>query len=75
MAEKAEVDAKAKIQAEDRVAFALLEERSRAVLKTLYDHGLEKPLATDEEGPAQLLPYLVEALEEVVNGIGPISET
>ena len=26
------------------------------------------------DGPAQLLPYLVEALEEVVSGIGPMAE-
>ena len=43
-------------------------------LKTLYKKGLEKPLTTDEDGPAQLLPYLVEALEEVVHGIGPMVE-
>ena len=62
-AEKAELDAKTKVLAEDRAAFALLEERSRVALKALYEKGLEKPLATDEDGPAQLLPYLVEALE------------
>ena len=70
-AEKAELDAKAKVLAEDRAAFALLEERSPVALKALYEKGLEKPLTTDEDGPAQLLPYLVEALEEVVSGIGP----
>ena len=43
-------------------------------LKALYEKGLEKPLATNEDGPAQLLPYLVEALEEVVSGIGPMAE-
>ena len=43
-------------------------------LKALYEKGLEKPLTTDEDGPAQLLPYLVDALEEVVHGIGPIAE-
>lgn len=73
-AEKVELDAKAKVLAEDRVAFALLEERSRAALKTLYDHSLEKLLATDEDVPAQLLPYLVEALEEVMNGVRPVAE-
>ena len=35
---------------------------------------MEKPLATNEDGPAQLLPYLVEALEEVVSSIGPMVE-
>ena len=73
-AEEAELDAKAKVLAEDRAAFALLEERSRVALKALYEKGLEKPLTTDEDGPAQLLPYLVEALEEVVSGIGPMAE-
>ena len=43
-------------------------------LKALYEKGLEKPLATDEDGPAQLLPYLVEALEEVVSSVGPMAE-
>ena len=43
-------------------------------LKSLYEKGLEKPLTTDEDGPAQLLPHLVKALEEVVEGIGPMAE-
>lgn len=72
--EKAELDAKAKVLAEDRAAFALLVERSRVALKTLYEKGFEKPLTTDEDGPAQLLPDLVEALEEVANDIGPMAE-
>ena len=42
--------------------------------KALYEKGLERPLTTDEDGPAQLLPYLVVALEEVVSGIGPMAE-
>ena len=41
------------------------------VLKSLYEKVLEKPLTTDEDGPAQLLPHLVKALKEVVEGIGP----
>ena len=49
---EADLDAKARVLAEDCVAFAELEDRSRKALKTLYDHGLEKPLATDEDGPA-----------------------
>src|SRR4051812_46817560 len=40
----------------------------------MYEHGLGKSLATDEDGPAQLLPFLVEALEEVVDGVGPMAE-
>ena len=60
--------------AKDRVAFAELEKRSRKALRTLYEHGLEKPLDTDEDGPAQLLPYVVKALEEVVEGLGPMAE-
>ena len=67
-AEEAELGAKVKVLAKDRTAFALLEERSRVALKTLYEKGLAKPLTTDEDGPAQLLPYLVEALEEVADG-------
>ena len=43
-------------------------------LKTLYEKGLVRPLTTDEDGPAQLLPHLVKALEEVVEGIGPMTE-
>ena len=50
-AEKAELDAKAKVLAKDHVAFALLEERSRVALKTLYEKSLEKPLATDKDDP------------------------
>ena len=60
--------------AEDRVAFADLEKRSRKALRMLYEHGLEKPLDTDEDGPAQLLSLVVEALEEVIEGLGPMSE-
>ena len=74
-AEKAELDAKAKVLAEDRAAFKSLEERSRAALRSLYEKVLEELLATDDEGPTQLLPYLVEALEEVVSSIGPLAET
>ena len=73
-AEKAELEAKAKVLAEDRVAFTSLEERSRVALRALYEKGLEEPLATDDEGPTQLLPHLVAALEEVVGGIGPLVE-
>nr|XP_020197002.1 actin cytoskeleton-regulatory complex protein PAN1-like [Aegilops tauschii subsp. strangulata] len=69
-----DLDAKAKVLAEDRTAFALLEKRSRVALKALYEKGLEKPLTTNEDGPAQLLPCLVAALEEVVSGIGPMAE-
>ena len=35
---------------------------------------MEETLATDDEGPTQLLPYLVAAFEEVVSGIGPLAE-
>nr|XP_040251889.1 formin-like protein 5 [Aegilops tauschii subsp. strangulata] len=73
-AEVAELAAKPKVLAEDRAAFALLEKRSREALKSLYEKGLERLLTTDEDGPAQLLPYLVAALEEVVSGIGPMAE-
>ena len=40
----------------------------------LYEHGLDKSLATDEDGPARLLPLLVKGLEEVVDGVGPMAE-
>ena len=42
-----DLDAKVKVLAEDRVAFTLLEKRYREALKSLYEKGLEKPLATD----------------------------
>ena len=48
--------------------------QSRAALRSLYEKVLEELLATDDEGPTQLLPYLVEALEEVMSGIGPLAE-
>ena len=73
-AEKAELEAKAKVLAEDREAFKLLEERSQTALQSLYEKGLEEPLAASNEAPAQLLPYLVDALEDVVSGIGPMAE-
>nr|XP_020153814.1 uncharacterized protein LOC109739133 [Aegilops tauschii subsp. strangulata] len=49
-----------------------LEERSCVELRALYEKGLEELLATDDEGPTQLLPHLVAVLEEVVGGIGPL---
>ena len=73
-AERTELDAKAKVLAEDRVAFAKMEKRARAALKTLYESGLEEPLAGAEDGPAKLLPFLVRALEDVVDGLGPTAE-
>ena len=47
---------------------------SREALQELYGKGLKKPLVTDEEGHAELLPQLVTTLEGVVNGIGPMVE-
>ena len=73
-AKKAQLEAKAKVLAEDRVAFKSLEMRSREALQELYEKGLEKTLMTDDDGPAQLLPQLVTVLEDVVNGIGPMVE-
>ena len=52
----AELDGKARVLAEDRVAFKSLQLRSHEALQELYEKGLEKPLVTDDEGPAQLLP-------------------
>ena len=51
-----------------------MEEWARASLKTLYDGGLEKPLAGAEDGPAKLLPFLVHALEDVAIGLGSMAE-
>nr|XP_020191656.2 tol-Pal system protein TolA-like [Aegilops tauschii subsp. strangulata] len=68
------LEQKVEVLAEDHTAFKLLEERSRKALRSLYKKGLEEPLATANEGPAQLFPYLVEALEEVVSGEGNIIE-
>ena len=56
------------------MAFAKMEKRARAVLKTLYEGGLEEPLAGAEDGPAELLPFLVRALEDVIDGLGPTAE-
>nr|XP_020154735.1 MAP7 domain-containing protein 1-like [Aegilops tauschii subsp. strangulata] len=74
-AKEADLDTKTKVLAEDRAAFIDIEERSRAALKTIYEKGLERPLVTDEDGPAQLLPFLVEALEEVVEGVATCTFT
>nr|XP_020168557.2 MAP7 domain-containing protein 1-like [Aegilops tauschii subsp. strangulata] len=73
-AEKAQLEVKAKVLAEDRVAFKTPELKSREALRELYGKGLKKPLVTDEEGPTKLLPQLLTALEGVVNGIGPMVE-
>ena len=56
------------------MAFAKMEKRARAALKTLYDSGLESPLAGAKDGPAKLLPFLVHALEDVALGLGPMAE-
>ena len=56
------------------MAFAKLEKKARATLKTLYESGLEEPLAGAEDGPAKLLPFLVDALEDVADGLGPTVE-
>ena len=69
-----ELDDKARVLAEDRVAFAEMEEKARASLKTLYESGLESPLAGEEDGPAKLLPFLVRALDDVALGLGPTAE-
>ena len=49
-AERTELDAKAKVLTEDRVAFAKLEKKARGILKTLFESGLEEPLARAEDG-------------------------
>ena len=73
-ARKVELDGKARVLAEDRVAFAEMEEKARASLKTLYESGLESPLAGEEDDPAKLLPFLVRALDDVALGLGPMAE-
>src|SRR4051812_30071520 len=73
-ATKAELDAKARVLAEDRVAFADMEKDARASLKTLYESGLDCPLAGDGDGPAKLLPFLVKALGDVALGLIPTVE-
>ena len=73
-AKKIELDGKARVLAEDRVAFAKLEVKARTLLKSLYDSGLESPLAGAKEGPAKLLPFLVRALKDVALGLGPTAE-
>ena len=73
-AKKIELDGKARVLAEDRVAFMKLEVKARTLLKTLYDSGLESPPAGTEEGPAKLLPFLVRGLEDVALGLGPTAE-
>nr|XP_020156658.1 nascent polypeptide-associated complex subunit alpha, muscle-specific form-like [Aegilops tauschii subsp. strangulata] len=73
-AERVQLEIKAKVLAEDREAFKSLEERSREVLRELYEKDLEKPLVTDDDGPAQLLPQLITVLEDVISGIGPMVE-
>ena len=45
-----------KAAAAGRDAFVSLELRSRTVLQTLYGEGYEEPLATSEEGLAEMLP-------------------
>ena len=73
-AKRIELDGKARVLAEDRMAFAKLEVKARTLLNSLYDSGLESPLAGAEDGPAKLLPFLVRALEDVTLGLGPTSE-
>ena len=55
-AKEADLDAKARVLAKDRTAFSTFGERSRVALKTLYEKGLERPLTTDEDGPASCFP-------------------
>ena len=56
------------------MAFTEMEAKARSSLRTLYDSGLESPLAGAEDGPAKLLPFLVRALEDVALGLGPTAE-
>ena len=56
------------------MAFAKMEAKARSSLRTLYNSGLESPLAGAEDGPAKLLPFLVHGLEDVALGLGPTAE-
>ena len=73
-AKKVELDGKARVLPEDREAFTEMEVKARTLLRSLYDSGLESPLAGTEDGPAKLLPFLVRALEDVTLGLGPTAE-
>ena len=56
------------------MAFTEMEAKARSSLRTLYDSGLESPLAGAKDGPTKLLPFLVHALEDVADGLGPMVE-
>ena len=56
------------------MAFTEMEAKARSSLRTLYDSGLESPLAATKDGPAKLLPFLVRALEDIALGLGPTAE-
>ena len=71
---KVELDDKALVLAEDREAFTEMELKARTLLRSLYDSSLESPLASAEDGPAKLLPFLIRALEDVTLGLGPTAE-
>lgn len=73
-AKKVTLDGKARVLAEDREAFTEMEVKARSLLRSLYDSGLESPLAGPEDGPAKLLPFLIRALEDVTLGLGPMAE-
>ena len=73
-ARKVQLDGKARVLAEDHVAFPEMVEKARTSLKTLYESGLESPLAGEEDSPAKLLPFLVRTLEDVALGLGPTAE-
>lgn len=73
-AKRIELDGKVRVLAKDRMAFVKLEVKARTLLKSLYDSGLESPLAGAEDGPAKLLPFLVCVLEDVALGLGPTAE-
>ena len=55
-ARKAKLDDEALVLAEDRVAFMEMEAKARSSLRTLYNSGLESPLAGAEDGPPSFFP-------------------
>ena len=73
-ARKVELDGKARVLAKDHGAFTEMEVKARTLLRSLYDSGLESPLAGAEDGPAKLLPFPIRSLEDVTLGLGPTAE-
>ena len=72
-AERTELDAKAKVLTEDRVAFAKLEKKARGILKTLYESGPEEPLVGAETAPPSCSPSWLMRLRTSQTALAPRS--